>query len=714
MAVIQTIRDKYAKLAGGVIVLALVGFILMDATSGSSGGLFRKSTAVGEINGEKIDYTEYDAAIRQRETQVKQQSQDGNIDEATQAQLRDQVWTDMVNAKLMEEIEEKLGITVSKGEVNDLLTGANPDPMVRQAFTNPETGVFNPQEAAGIIAQLKRDPTRKADWEAFEADLIKRRHTAKFNALVSGSVYIPKFILDDQHEARNAFANLNYVKLPYASIPDDKVKVTDDEIKKYMQEHSAMFQVKESSRGIEYISLNIAPSSKDSAATLAELERLKSEFATATDNEAFVNRNSNTPIPITYYSKSQLQTLPNADELLNAPINSVIGPVYDGNSYVIAKIEDKKSFPDSVTVRHILVKTEDKGVSTRADSAAKARLDSAVALIKAGVPFDSVVVRYSDDYSTNNPNLKGEYTFTLSQKPQISTEFGDFAFEGQAGSSKTVKVDNDGYAGYHYIEIIKQSPVSAVAKIAFLNKELNVSDETNNALYGTATQFASKSPNGAAFDKNAKEMGLTTSRADGINENSFLVNGVGSSRELVKWVYESKIGDVSPIYTVNDKYIVAKVSNVLPAGLAPINEQTRPILEGYVKKHKKAQMLLDRSKGKGSLEAIAQSESQAVGAADSINQLQNFIPGIGSEPKVTGYAFFKNFKESAVSPGIAGNDGVYYINVRSRSTAPATAERNLQVERQMLEYSLKNSAANMVINGIKESAKVEDRRAKIY
>ncbi len=714
MAVIQTIRDKYAKLAGGVIVLALVGFILMDATSGSSGGLFRKSTAVGSINGDKIDYTEYDAAIRNREEEMKRQNPDGTIDEMTQAQLRDQVWMDLVNSRLMKDVEEKLGITVGKSELNDLLTGPNPDPVVRQTLANRETGIFNPQEAASIIAQVKRDPTQKAAWEAFEADVVKRRYTSKFNALVAGSVYIPKFILDDQNDARNSFANINYVKLPYASIPDDKVKVTDDEIRKYMEKHKVMFQIKEGSRGIEYVAFNIVPSSEDSAAVFNELERLKAEFAEAKDVEAFVNRNSNTPFPITYYSRTQLESLPNPDELLNAPVNSITGPFYDGHNYMLAKIEDKKLFPDSVTVRHILVKTKDKGLATLSDSAAKARIDSAAALVKAGMPFDSVVVRYSDDYSTENPNISGEYTFTLPQKPQISTEFGDFAFEGQAGSSKIVKVDNDSYSGYHYIEIIRQSPASNVAKIAFISKELNVSSNTNSALYAQATQFANKANNAAAFEKTAKEMSVTTARADGISENSFLVNGLGSSRELVKWLYESDMGTVSPIFNVGDKYVVAKVNNILPAGLAPINEQTRPILEGYVRKSKKAQMLLDRTKGKNSLEAIAQAEQQTVGTADSINLAQGFIPGLGNEPKVAGYAFCKSFKENTLSPGVAGNDGVYYIKVSGRITASATGERNLPVERQMIEYSLKNSAANMIMNTMKESAKVEDRRAKIY
>lgn len=714
MAVIQTIRDKYAKLAGGVIVLALVGFILMDATSGSSGGLFRKSTAIGEVNGEKIDYTQYDAAVADREAEMKRQNPNGTIDENTQAQLRDQVWTQLVNDELMNEVNEKLGITVTKGELNDMLTGANPDPVVKQQFTNPQTGVFNPQEVAATIAQIKKNPEQKAAWEAFEKSLIKNRYANKFNTLISGSVYAPKFVLDDQNNGRNTTASIQYVKLPFTLIPDDKVKVTDDEIRKYMEERKAMFQIKDPTRGVEFVAYNIAPSREDSAVTLGELEKIKGEFAVATDDEAFINRNSSAPMVPNFFTRTQLQSLANVDELMNAPVGAVVGPFYDGQNYMLAKIEEKKTLPDSVHVRHILVKTAEKGAPKMADSLAKSRLDTAIAMLKAGMPFDSAVVKYSDDFNPQNPNTKGDYEFTLGQKANLSKEFGDFAFEGATGASKIVKVENESYAGYHYIEILKQGAGAPTSKIAFLSKELNTSENTNNALYAQATDFITKATNAANFDKTAKAQGLTLSPSDGLNENSYVVNGLGASRELVKWAYEAKIGDVSPIFTVGDKYVVAKLKNIMPAGLAPINAQTRPILENYVKKNKKAKMLIERSKGKGTLEAIAQSEAQSVGAADSVNFLQGFIPGVGNEPKVAGYAFYKSFKENTVSPAIAGNDGVYYISVNSRTSAPANGARNLPIERQMVEGNVKGSAASQVLNGMKEAAEVEDRRGKIY
>ncbi|WP_198666714.1 peptidylprolyl isomerase [Taibaiella helva] len=705
MAVIQKIRDKYAKLAGGVIVVALVGFILMDY--GKGGG--SRSTTIGKINGEKIDAREYDAAVKQREEEMKRQNPNAPVDENTQAQLRDQVWNEMVNERLLNEVSEKLGITVGPAELKDMITGPNPDPNVKQLFTNPQTGVFNPQEAAARIQQIKRSPDTKAQWEAFEAGLVKSRYAAKFNTLVAGSIYIPKFMLDDQNAGRNTLAKINYVKLPYTLVPDDQAKVSDDDIKKYMEAHKAMFEIKEPSRSIDFVSFTIQPSAEDSARTFAELEKLKAEFATATNDTDFVNRNSQSQIPIAYFSKQQLQSIPNVDELMSAPVNSIVGPFYDGSNYMLAKIEDRKSLPDSVKCRHILVATRQLGQGSRffSDTAAKVRIDSVVAMLKAGARFDSLAVTYSDDAGSKDKG--GEYDFPLAQKGGLAKEFGDFVFEqGHTGESKIVKTE----LGYHYIEILRQGAPEASTKIAFVAKELNISDKTQNDISAKATGFASQASSG--FDKAVKANHYSAIPAGGLNKNSYVVNGLGASRDLVKWAYDAKVGDVSTVYTVGDKYVVAKLSGIMDAGLAPINAQTRPILEGYVKKVKKAEILKQKAKGKTTLEAIAQGENQQVGTADSLNFSRSFIPNVGNEPKVVGYSFCKTFKENTLSPAISGQDGVYFINVLGRTTIPDQQPRNLAVERQMLEYGIKSNAANMVVNGLREKAEVEDTRSKIY
>jgi peptidyl-prolyl cis-trans isomerase D len=706
MAVIQKIRDKYAKVAGGVIVVALLSFILADYAKGGNSG---PSTTIGKVNGDKIDASEYQAAIQQREEQMKQQNQNGTIDDNQTAQIREEVFNQMVNDRLLTGVEDKLGITVTKGEETDLLTGSNPDPQIKQIFTDPKTGVFNPQEVAARIAQIKKDPKTKGQWDVFVTGLLKARHAAKFNALVSGAIYTPKFILDATDKDRNTIAKINYVKLPYTLVPDASVKVTDDEIKKYLESHKAMFTVKEPMRGIDFVAFNIVPSSQDTAKAMAELEKIKAEFATSTDDEAFVTRNSQSQIPVSYYTKAQMKNFPNVEEISNAPVGSIVGPFYDGSNYMLAKIKDQKVLPDSIKFRQIVVATKAiaDGMTPLSDAAAKTRIDSVIAMSNGGVPFDSLAARYSDD--PNNKATADETQIVLAQRAQLPKDFGDFVFEGHTGEKKMIKTD----VGYYYIEILDQKAPTSSSKIAFIAHPFNYSDSTSTALYAAASSFAGNAKNGATFDNVAKAKGYNVASADGLNKNSFVINNLGSSRDLVKWAYDAKLGDVSPVYTIGGKYIVAKLSNVLEAGLAPINDKTRPYFESYVRNDKKAEILKGKVKGQATLEAIAQSQGQQVGAADSVNFAQGFVPGVGQEMKVVGYAFNKSFKPNTLSPAISGREGVYFINLVGISALPAQP-RNIDMERKMSDYQMKANAAQLILSGLKDASEVKDNRSELY
>lgn len=715
MAVIQTIRDKYAKIAGGVIVLALVGFVLMDASSGGGGGLFSgNKDKVGEINGETIKVDEFEREVQQYENQLKMQNPNYTSDEQTSAQVRDQVWNQMVTDRLNNDIYEKLGITVSKQELEDMLVGPNPDPAIVREFTNPETGEFDAQTASANIQRARRDPQMKAQWEAFENDLIKRRHTAKLNAMISGSFYAPKFILEQNYNTQNEVADINYVSLPYSLIPDSDVKVTDEEINQYIKENKAKFKQKETIRSIDYVSFEVVPSAEDTALIVNELERIREEFAATTGDEDLRNyilQHAESP-KIGYFTEDQLHPASVKEELWGANLNQVVGPYYDGNAMVLSKVVERRSYPDSAKVRHILVKTEDRRQAVRSEDEAKARLDSAIALLKSGVPFDTIVAQFTDDDGSKNTG--GEYTFTLKDKPNISKEFADFTFEGTTGQNKTVQVSNDAYAGFHYIEILEQKDFKPVVKVASIDKSLFAGEETYTNVYSNATKFAAEAKNSEAFKKAAQENMLTISPAGNINKNSSLVGSLGASRELVKWTYKAKIGDVSDILTIGNKYIVATLKDISEAGLVKLNDENRGYFESMVMKNKKAKLLIEKNKSHTNLEAIATANTQQVNSADSISMNQGFIPGLGGEGKVAGYVFHKNFKENTLSPAIPGSNAVYFVTVRNRRTATPNQPLNIEMERKLAEAQFKASAANAVMNSLKEIYEVKDTRGEVY
>lgn len=718
MAVIQKLRDKYAKLTGGIIVVALLGFILMDYGRGGS----KSSTTIGKINGEKVDMTEYDALLKQTEEQMKQQNQGQTLSADQDAQLRDQVWHQIVSEHLLSAINAKLGITITDAEVNNLLTGPNPDPVVRQQFTNQKTGVFNPQEVAAQIQQIKNNPNQKVAWEGFLNDLKKRHFDQKISSLLVGSIYVPKFVMDDQIKGMTEIANAQFVKIPFSAVADKDANVTDADINKYIQEHPNRFKVPKTTRSIEYISFNVIPSSEDSAIALKGLDTLKSAFATTTDVEGFVNHNSQNAAAPQFYTEKQLKMLPNAAELMNGTVNQVIGPFYDGGSFDLAKVLDKKMLPDSVRTHHILVGIKQGTQQIRTEAAAKARIDSAIAALNAGVPFDSVAAKYSDDPNSRSEGDEGR-TFVLMQKPSLESAYGkdfsDFIFAGQSGENKLLKADMENYSAYNYVQIIHQSTPVAAVKLAFVSRELSASDNTYKTIYNKASQFAAKAAtDNKSFEQNAAANNLKTGNAAGIDANSYLINGLGSAVDLVKWTYdkETNIGDVSPIYTVNGNFIIAKLTGIQDKGLLKVNDQNRPMLRSLVMQDKKAQIILDKYKTTpASLALLSQKEQQPINNLDSIRFSQSFAPGLGNEPKVIGYAFNAGLKQNTVSPAIPGNEGVYFITVTSKTKVALPPQMsNEAMLQQRMANSLKQSAPQAILNSLIEKADVQDMRSNIY
>jgi peptidyl-prolyl cis-trans isomerase D len=717
MAIIQKIRDKYAKVAGGVIVLALVGFVLMDATSGgrSGGGLFGSGTTVAKVNGDKIDVVDYDRAVTGQEEQMRAQNRP--TDENASAQLRDQVMNQMIMEKLIGSINEKLGLKVTEGELKEMMNPANPDPMVRQAFTNPQTGEYNAEQAAAGINQYERtkDPQMKAQWDNFKKGIAESKAINKLNALFTGSYYTPKFILDDQNDSRNNSVNIAYVSLPYSLISDEAVKVTDEDINKYIAARKSMFQIKTENRAIDFVSFVIAPAAEDSARTQGELTRLIEGFSTATDNEAFVRRNSSVQMPVGYFTQENLQQMQIADHVAGAAVGTVVGPFAYGQDMAIAKVLDRATLPDSVKVRHILVATKQGGMEVRTEEQAQARIDSLIAKEKAGVPFDSLIKEYSDDNIAQNPS--GEYDLPLASRSNFTKEFGDYAFSGApVGSSKAVKVESTNYSGIHYIQIMKKSSNTAAStQLGIVVKPLTADKNTYASIYAKASEFLNKVNNNAAnFEKEATAYGLQVQNAPGIDRNSSVVPGLGSSRDIVRWAYESDVNTVSPTFTVGgNRIVIAKLTQANAPGLLKPTGAMKTNIENAIRQAKKAEQLIAKNKDKKSLEDIAAANGVQVATADSVNFAGTFIPGAGNEPKVVGYAFNKNFKENTLSPGIAGMSNVYYITVTARNKAAETP-RDLKQERYMIDATNKNRAPQMIMEGIRQSAEVSDLRYKIY
>jgi len=453
-----------------------------------------------------------------------------------------------------------------------------------------------------------------------------------------------------------------------------------------------MYTNDEATRTIEYVSYEIVPASADTARVLEALAEIKNEFGATKDKEieTFVNSKSDNMNSYTkmFYNKRTLMSR-NVDTIMKLPVGEVYGPYYENGGYNLLKVTDRQTLPDSVKLRHILVKTKEQGNDVKTDSAANMKLDSALAALKAGGKFDSVVRMFSED----DPSKGGEYTFTLTDRPNLSKEFADFAFEGKAGETKKVKVSNDNYAGYHYIEILEQKGIGPSNQIALITKNLVPSDSTVNALYGKANEFAGKNTTPEAFDAAAKKAKLDKRIGDNVKVSAFSISGLGPAREVVRWMYEHKVGEISPVFQLGDeRYVVAKLISINEKGLKPLSPADRPMIEQKIKEEKKTELISKKYSGKA-LDAIAAETQQTVMQADTVILGGSYVANLGYEPRVIGYTFNSSFQPNTVSPGIKGQGGVYFITVLNRVNNPLPpdggmmdqiiAQQRYQQERQM-------------------------------
>lgn len=704
MSVIQRIRDKAAWIIFAAIALALIAFIVQDA-SFRRGSLFGNGTTIGKVNGEKIEKKDFEAKL-----DMVMQMQGAQAGQRNQ--MAGNVWNFMVEQTVLHQQLEKLGIVVSPKELSDILFDPTSSPFARE-FTDPQTGVFDVDKAKQAFAQLKKSRNNEQLSQIMQAYIqpaIDRAMVQKYQSLIAQAVYIPKWVAEKTNADNSSIANISYVYVPYNTVSDSSVKVSDDEIASYVNKHASEFKQEEEARTISYVSFDAGPNGNDSSATLKQIIDLKDEFTTTADAKAFVGTHgSELPFTDAYVTRSNMK-MPNADSIMSLGDGQVFGPYLDGPNYALAKMVGRREMPDSVKVRHILIKIGDQGQVTLPDSIAKNRIDSIANAIKGGASFAAMVQQYSDDPGSKNTG--GEYEFSSVQFSGLSKEFAEVAFYGNTGDKKIVKVENGGYTGYHYIEVLEQKNRQASYKVAYLTKAISASQETIGAASTAAQQFAATSRNKTQFDETAAKLNKFPMMSSDIKENDFTVMGLGENRAFVRWIYENNVGDVSDPTEIGDKYVVAIITGVNKAGTLSAHA-ARPMVEGVLKNEKKAQKLINTKFKGNSLESYAQSTGTGVQRADSISFMSPSIPGVmGMEPKIVGAAFNKELT-AKISDPIAGFSGVFVVKSEGISAKPSFGG-SIDDQRRAMESNMRSQIGYRALDALRKAASVTDERSKFY
>jgi peptidyl-prolyl cis-trans isomerase D len=688
MAVLAKIRQRSALLIM-VIALALFAFIVQDLFSNGNFGGSKKD--VGSINGKEIPFEDF----RVKVSNVEKSGQNGQPMSSIQAV--NQVWGQEVNIALLTVEFEKLGIRVGEKHIIEVLK-SDPNIGQNQMFLNA-AGKF---DIVKFKEYFKSNPEGLVMLKQREKDAELNAKFTIYNSLVKGSLYTTDAEGKMKYEMEANKVNFDFVSVPYSSIKDSDVKISDEEIIAYMKTKEKRFKSEES-RELDYVLIEEKPSNQDESEIKKNVDALLTSrveykdgkndtiqgFKSVTNNAEFVNANSDIPFDSTFIAKKDLPS-EHAEQLFNLPAGEVYGPYMYNNYYCISKGLGRKSGANA-KASHILISYEGTQVPNkkekRTKEEAKAKAEVLLVQVKANpAMFSMLAMTNSDDSSAQQGGDLGYFSQGQMVKP-----FNDFVFNNSIATIGLVETD----FGFHIINVTdKQDAV----KLATIAQKIEASESTNDNIYTQATKFEMDAANKdfAVLAKESKLVVNPSVRVKAIDEN---FGSVANQRQIVKWAFSEdiKVGDVKRFEVLNVGHIIAKLKKVTEKGLMAV-EDARPQVEQILKNKKKAEKIKAKLSG-ASLDAMAKANNVTVQQAIDITLESPSLPGAGFEPKVVGTAT------------IEGNAGVYVVMTKSVVKAPVLKSHTdyvNKVKQQVASYS------GRVIPALKSDADIQDNRADFY
>lgn len=704
MATLQKLRNRAGVLLAVVIFVALAAFILGDLLKSGSSIIRGKQLEIAQIDGESVEYPEFQERFNQIANIYKSNNQVNNLDETAYQQILNQTWENLVQEMIMSGIYDDLGIEVTSEEMFEMVQGNNLHPIIVQVFGDPQTGQVDKANIIQFLKYIQENPTapQKASWLNIETEVLKAKKSSKYTDLVGKALYANTLQATESLKAKERVADLKFIQKKFTSIPDSTVAVTDAELQKYYKDHIDNYE-QNAQKSISYVTFNIVPSATDDAETKRWIADIKDDFTKATDNVQFVNMNADTRFE-DVYEKADVMNPEVADWAFDAEINDVYGPVKEAGVYKLFKLNATKMLPDSVKASHILVRVQ----TAEEAQAASMLIDSLKTVIESGqATFEQVARDNSQDGSAAQGGDLGWF-----KRGAMVAPFERAAFRAERNELVTVQTQ----FGFHIIKVTQQGRKSKHVQLAVIDREVIASTQTYQNLYTEASKFAANAADLDGFNGLAAENGLTT-RSANITENLRTIPGLGSARGLIRSAYnETEVGelvlgsDKSPVFELDDKFVVAAVVSEQEKGTRPF-ESVKSSIELTVIKEKKKDMLVDEfaAAKSASIEETAQKLGLQVETANGFNYSYGSVNAIGYEPAINGAA--AGLEENVLSNPIAGRNGVYFIEITSLAT-PALP--SVEEEKTALYTSGSYRASYQAYQTIKGNTDVEDKRSKFY
>lgn len=703
MGIMGNLRNR-AGLVIFVIGLAIVAFLLGDIIQSGTPFWAQRQNEVGRVNGEGIDYAAFNQQVDQMSMMYQQQMGGGET-----AQIRNfavqQVWNQFISKSLIDAEIEKIGLTVGKQELNDLVTGPNPSQLIYQNFSNPQTGELDRAFLADFINQVNSGQNEMSmQWEALLDNIRTQRLSEKYGNLIQNSVYVTALETQDEYTSRNKLANFKYVMLDYSSVADSEINLTDADYKAYYDKHKNGFKNAEETRQVEYVLFDANPSAADTAATLSTIQDLKVKLAESANDSLFASINSDTKYPVRYYSKGEVS--PALDSVIfNVAAGTTVGPYLSpaNGAYEIAKVISTKFSPDSVKASHILLNIANEGGLQQA----QAKADSIKTLIQNGENFAALAVEFTQD-PTGKANGGDLGTFP---RGQMVPQFEEAAFGGKPGEIVTATSQ----FGVHVIRIERHIGNSKIVKAAIVDKVIHPGKTTTDAAYAKANDFFT-AVNSSNFADLAQQQGLRVDKVNRVHAMETSFNGVEVPRELTRWVFESKNGAVTEkIFESDNYFIVAKVTGINPKGVQPLDAIKNDI-QNEVKRFVKARMLKEKMdnalNGATSIDQVAQKIGKSAINVENIVLSNPVIPGVALENKVVGTVF--GLQPNTPSKSIEGVQGVYAVQVDSFVNPKELVDSELRAQQKQMLTGKQQRSWSAVFQALQNTAKIDDNRIRFY
>lgn len=708
MATLQKIRSK-GPLLVIVIGLALFAFIAGDAWKVLQPHQGKQD--VGEVNGEVLSAQDYQKMVDELSEVIKLTNGLNSLTEDQLNNVKDQVWQSYVNNKLIAEQAEKLGLKVTDAEIQSIIDQGTHPLLMQTPFRNPQTGMFDKDmlkkflvdyanlNASQMPAQyVEYYQKMGAFWQFVEKTLAQSTLAEKYQNLVAKSLISNPVAAEDAFNSRTEQSDLLLAGVPYSSINDSTVQVSDSEIKDLYNEKKEQFKQLVETRDIRYIDVKVVPSDADRKAVEKEVTEYSNQLASTTaDFGTFVRSTGSSvnysDVPV---SKSVFPA-DVASRLDSTNVNEVYGPYYNqtDDSFNAFKLLAKVSSPDSIQFRQIQVyaDTEEK-TKTLADSIYNA--------LKGGADFAAVAKIYEQ---TGEATWVNAQSWEGSELDADNSKFINTLLNQPVNELANL---NMGQANL-ILQVMNKKSMQTKYKVAVVKREVEFSKETYNAAYNKFSQFVAQNTTIDSMVKNAEESGYTLMPRTDLSSAEHYVGGVRSTREALKWIFAAKPGEVSPLYECgeNDHLMVVALDKIHEAGYRDINSVAE-MLRAEIRRDKKAEKIMEEMKKYNS---IAQMKGMKDAVSDSVKHVTFSAPAYisvtrSSEPVIGAVA--AKTAANKVSAPIKGNGGVYMIQVYAKEKG--SEKFDAKQEEATLTNMAVRIAGNQLINDLYQKAKVVDQR----